>query len=1546
MTDKKNFTQGIKKRIVRTILWTSVALLLVLAILISALQIPYIQTKVVQKLTTVITEKIHFPVSIGYVNLRWFDKLLLEDVVIKDTQGEEMISVESLLVDFEVYKLLDTENINIDEAEIFNSKVKLIKNSDSNGLNINQFIRNLREWLASGSSGKKSPVFSIDHISIENSQFVFNDPFQDSIRTGFDYYHFSLNDINLEAEDFKIVADTLELNLRALTAKDQKTDLKVQEMNTFFRLSQKSMQFLGLMIKANESIIRDTVIFNYDNTEALSYFQDSVSFEANLDAAVIYSKDLALFAPYLQKYEESYRLSGHLEGMVRNFSVDEMELAFGENSLLKGNISFDGLPNFQETFIEGDLKNSVIAPQDIAKYVTDDVYRQARKLGKVNLSASFVGFPNDFVANGAFYTEIGNIVSDINLKIDETTKRAEYSGSLSTLNFNLGKMMDRPDLVQLINMRGNISGSGFQLENADFNLKATIDKLGFKNYVYTNINTDARLAKSLFEGALSINDPNLRFSANGNIDLRNNVNKINIKARLDTALLKPLNLSQKEIIISTVLDLDIRGLEIDSIRGIGNFTNSYVYYEGKELALDSLNILSLRDENQRIFALSSDVMELHANGDFEFTELYSDLERLIREYKLNFENNQQEILKYYAEKEKFPKEKERYSLDFQIKLLNLNPVTNLFLPDLYLSEDTKFEGAFTGGYTSILSLNGFIDTLQYDGVTLYDSQLELNTSKIADSTNVLAMAYVFSPTQKLKGLVNTKDLLFEGVWMNNHIDFRNNLTIEEDQSYIQLRGDLEFLTNKTQIAFDNSELFAIGKPWDINPDNKIIIQNNEIYFENLKFFHDEQNITVNGAVSDSLDKKLTVEINNFDVSNLNPLISYNLGGEINGYLEIQNLYKEVLMECEMAISDFKIEEFLVGNLSGLSKWSNSEDRLNIEYQIDRLSTKIMDLKGYIQPQNESEQLNIQAKFNQANINIAEPFIKEVFSEIRGVASGEFQIAGMIDYPILTGEGEIKNGGFKLNYLNTVYTFDSQLLFDANEIGVRDLILFDENSNKAILNGGIFHDGFRNFVIDLEADMNNFQVLNTLRPDNSLYYGNANVTGTLNVLGAINNLNFEAQATTNKGTKLFIPIESTSGVQQEAYINFINLNDSARTVSLDNNNQLDLKGINLDFDIDITPDAYTEIIFDLQAGDIIRGRGNGKINLLIDTNGDFNMFGDYEFVEGGYNFTLYNVINKEFNIEPGSRINWIGDPYEGILDIKASYDQMASLAPLLNLSEDVEIETAALKRRYPAEVILELDGPLLSPEISFDINVSNYPENLETPNGQSLGNVVNLFLSRINLDRQERERQVFSLIVLRQFSPENSFNTSGSFGSSVSELFSNQLSYWITQVDENLEIDVDLSGLDADAFNTFQLRLSYSFFDGRLRITRDGSFTDVENETNTQSLLGEWTVEYFLTKSGKFRAKVYNRNNYNYWNNDPNSANRNTTFSGGLSLLHVTSFNNLKELFSDFQKNNLEELLEEAPEKEENQDKSLTNTVPAIDPMKPEEELKLSQEPLP
>jgi hypothetical protein len=106
-------------------------------------------------------------------------------------------------------------------------------------------------------------------------------------------------------------------------------------------------------------------------------------------------------------------------------------------------------------------------------------------------------------------------------------------------------------------------------------------------------------------------------------------------------------------------------------------------------------------------------------------------------------------------------------------------------------------------------------------------------------------------------------------------------------------------------------------------------------------------------------------------------------------------------------------------------------------------------------------------------------------------------------------------------------------------------------------------------------------------------------------------------------------------------------------------------------------------------------------------------------------------------------------------------------------------------------------------------------------------------------------------------------------------------------------------MNEEQFNTFQLRVSYSFLNGRLRVTRDGTYYSNQGNSNNQatqnlnSIAGDWTVDYLLTADGKLRVKMYNRTNINPLLNSMGTANSVTT---GVSLTHTQSFNELKDLW--------------------------------------------------
>jgi hypothetical protein len=274
-----------------------------------------------------------------------------------------------------------------------------------------------------------------------------------------------------------------------------------------------------------------------------------------------------------------------------------------------------------------------------------------------------------------------------------------------------------------------------------------------------------------------------------------------------------------------------------------------------------------------------------------------------------------------------------------------------------------------------------------------------------------------------------------------------------------------------------------------------------------------------------------------------------------------------------------------------------------------------------------------------------------------------------------------------------------------------------------------------------------------------------------------------------------------------------------------------------------------------------------------------MAGTYEIERGDYNFTLQNVINKKFNIKPGSRIVWSGDPYGAQLDVKAGYTQMVSLAGVLPNTSGGTSNGDALSRRYPVEVTIALSEQLMSPQIKYDLKV------LDNPSLSSYRGQLEAFQNKLKSDEQELSRQVSSLLLVNQLLPETSLAAVGSqnfLGSSISELVSNQISRW--------EVGVSGLSLDQNALNNLQLRFSYRFLNDRFRVTRDGRFTNGTQSTtgastyDAASLLGEWTLEYWLNSRGSVRVKAYNRN-------VQNSLYLNTSFTtGGVSMQFTHSFN--------------------------------------------------------
>jgi hypothetical protein len=339
--------------------------------------------------------------------------------------------------------------------------------------------------------------------------------------------------------------------------------------------------------------------------------------------------------------------------------------------------------------------------------------------------------------------------------------------------------------------------------------------------------------------------------------------------------------------------------------------------------------------------------------------------------------------------------------------------------------------------------------------------------------------------------------------------------------------------------------------------------------------------------------------------------------------------------------------------------------------------------------------------------------------------------------------------------------------------------------------------------------------------------------------------------------------------------------------LEDQETIDLRGLTLKLNLQITPDAHAELIMDETVGDIISGTGKGELRIEMSPNGELEMFGDYELEKGDYLFTMRNIINKPFVLEPGGKLNWKGDPYNARIDLRAKYSTRTTLNGM--------VSSAPENQRATVDLYLILKGPLMNPTISFEIELPGASPAWQEELRNKLTNV-----DRLN-------QQAFSLLVLNMFWDENPATAAAGSGLAANsvQVLSNQFSNWINAGTKDF-IDINMNysnGATRDQYDELEIGISKGFYDDRIIVNGildvPVAGTNNANAVPTE-FAGDIEVLYKITKDGRIKVKAFNRNNQN----NPARAideNGNTAYTQGVGIQYQKDFEGwgpfLKRFFS-------------------------------------------------
>jgi hypothetical protein len=303
-------------------------------------------------------------------------------------------------------------------------------------------------------------------------------------------------------------------------------------------------------------------------------------------------------------------------------------------------------------------------------------------------------------------------------------------------------------------------------------------------------------------------------------------------------------------------------------------------------------------------------------------------------------------------------------------------------------------------------------------------------------------------------------------------------------------------------------------------------------------------------------------------------------------------------------------------------------------------------------------------------------------------------------------------------------------------------------------------------------------------------------------------------------------------------------------------------------------ATVEIVIDQETGSYLNGRGAGNLLMEINTNGKFNMWGDFITFDGIYNFKNLGVIDKKFNVKPGGTIVWEGDPIGAQMDLEAVYDVPGGANPALLL------DNPNFNKNIPTEVLIRLQGNLLKPDDPiFEIGFPN-----------TSGNVASEINYRL-ADPQRSQLQAISLLSQGIFINEVSVSMQG-ITNNLYQKASDIVSNLISEENDKLKIGIDyLQGdksalLDIATEDRLGFTLSTQISE---KILLNGKIGVPVGGLEQTLIVGNVQIDFILNEEGSLRAKVFNKENEFRYIGDE------LGYTQGVGLSYNVDFNTFKDL---------------------------------------------------
>lgn len=1444
------------------------------------------------ELSTLLGTSVH----LGEVSFSPFNRIVLKDVVVTDTAGVDALSVGHLGAGISLIESLWSKRITVSYVELIDVNVRLYKDSADAPLNIQPIIDRFK------SDSKKEPArfnLAVNLVVMRRSGVTYDVLDAPELEEGcFDKNHIAVTGLRADLSAPSISNDLICVDVKRLGAEEQ-SGLYLKELTASVLMDSSRLEINNFLVEMGDSRVdlNDMSIISPLSPDFNLGELEITSFETLPETYVILS-DLSPFVKGLEGIDEridiDFELSGRLDSIaVRRFELDchEREARFHAHGLIenltRGREYFNvDLRRLNLVANVGDALGFMSSPSSGLRPLYDKL-SPYDGLGDIDLLGDLSMTPQGIDFNGSLSTSCGNLDIDCGISKSGPTAPLSIDGRVSSTSFNPSLLDPRLSPITQICFETEADLTIENKNRLNGHASLAVPQIVWNGYSFTDIDGLVKFLGNRAEAEISSSSPYLDFTANGGVEFSGEKALNEFYADIRRFSLEPFVKKGRfhTYNLACGIDVSIKGRDPDKLTGWVKIEDMrFAGRDGKSLSIPHIELDAVINESDstRLIALRSPQADMDLSGRFSFKTIAGDIENIILSVYPSFVTTRP-----------MTPENDVFDCRLDLTVKEDSSLTTFFNLPVDFIYPVKMNSYAHGGGNPMLGVELDMPFLRNKNKLIEDSRLSLLVDGAKGNMEFAAHSAIPTKDGKLALDItaggHTDSLETVVNWLvDREKEFRGNLSFNTVFSRDSERGG--FLTD---ISVNRSKMVFNDSTWTVNPA-QIRLAPRRITVNNLSGERRGQSLIINGVVSpDSVDH-LVVKLENIDLDyifeSLNLSDAVQFGGRANGDFYAFSLLspEPVIYTPRLHVEGLKYNKCIMGDGDIWSYWNNENKSIMINAKILQANGQESLIDGYIKPM--TEELDFVFAAKNAPIGFMTPFMSAFTSQVSGQASGDAHLYGTFKDLNMTGDIFVSNLKMKLDFTDVTYTVSDSVHITPGLIKFDNIKLTDRYKKTANLSGYVthnyFHDAAFKFAVTDARDFLVYDVRENQTEDP--WFGRIFGNGSATVTGAPGRVDIDVDMSTAPNSTFTFVL---SDAEQAMDYTFITLRDRDKDkkdslATLDPKNVI-LQKMNekmkqivdnapsvyaMNFKVGITPQTAVNLLMDPAGGDKITAYGSGNLTMRYTSAGDMTMRGEYVINRGKYNFTLQDLIIKDFDIREGSKISFFGDPYAAKLDIIASYTVTANLSDLdESFLEDRELNRTNVR----VDALMFVQGDIRQPEISFDFD---FPT-LSSETQRKIRSIVST--------EDMKNRQIIYLLALNKFyTPDYMSGTHGNeLASVVSSTLSSRLSSMLGQLSDNWSIAPAIRS-DRRDFSDVEVDVALSSHLLNNRLLFNGNLGYRDKSMNNNSFIGDFDIRYLLNRSGSIQLKAYNRYN------DQNYYLKSALTTQGVGLVFKRDFDNI------------------------------------------------------